>query len=62
MENRSSSGKCGIGFCGLLTIVFIALKLMGYINWNWILVFSPLWGGAILWLLIIVVLLILLHM
>lgn len=33
----------GIGFFGLLTIVFITLKLIGYINWSWWWVLSPLW-------------------
>lgn len=32
-----------IGFCGLLTILFIALKLMGYIAWSWLWVLAPLW-------------------
>lgn len=32
-----------VGFSGLLTIVFVALKLTGYINWRWIWVLSPLW-------------------
>lgn len=40
-NNNSSSG--GIGFCGLLTIVFIALKLTNYIDWSWWWVLSPLW-------------------
>jgi hypothetical protein len=31
----------GIGFFGLLTIVFITLKLIGVINWHWIWVLSP---------------------
>ena len=35
--NRSG----GIGFCGLLTIVFIVLKLVGVINWSWFWVLSP---------------------
>ncbi len=35
--------KGGIGFLGLLTILFIALKLMGYIAWSWWWVLSPLW-------------------
>jgi len=49
----TSSG--GIGFAGLLTIVFITLKLIGYINWSWWWVLSPLWisfGAAILILLL----------
>ncbi len=33
----------GIGFVGLLTIVFITLKLMGYIDWSWFWVLSPIW-------------------
>ena len=32
----------GIGFCGLLTIVFIVLKLIGIINWSWVWVLAPL--------------------
>ena len=36
-----SSGS-GIGFVGLLTIVFITLKLTGFINWSWWFVLSPL--------------------
>lgn len=39
MENKASSG--GIGFFGLLTIVFIVLKLTGYIDWSWWWVLSP---------------------
>ena len=35
----------GIGFAGLLTIVFITLKLTGYITWSWIWVLAPLWIG-----------------
>lgn len=31
----------GIGFVGLLTIVFIVLKLTGFIDWSWWLVLSP---------------------
>lgn len=33
----------GIGFTGLLTIVFIALKLLGAITWSWWWVLSPIW-------------------
>ncbi len=31
----------GIGFFGVLTILFIALKLTGYITWSWFWVLSP---------------------
>lgn len=40
MENKSNGG---IGFCGLLTIVFIVLKLCKVISWSWLWVFSPIW-------------------
>ena len=33
----------GIGFAGLLGIVFIVLKLTGVITWSWLWVLSPLW-------------------
>ena len=41
MNNNNSSG--GIGFCGLLTIVFIVLKLLKVISWSWLWVLAPLW-------------------
>lgn len=50
MSNGNSNGG-GIGFCGILAIVFIALKLTGFIDWPWLLVLSPIWG---FWLLVIV--------
>src|SRR5580704_9869093 len=45
-ENSSSSSSSGgIGFCGLLTILFIGLKLTNFIDWSWWWVLSPLWIG-----------------
>jgi len=32
-----------IGFLSLLAILFIGLKLTGYITWSWLAVLSPLW-------------------
>lgn len=37
------SNNKGIGFVGLLTIVFITLKLLGVISWSWLWVLSPIW-------------------
>jgi len=34
-----------IGFSGLLTLLFITLKLLGYIDWSWVWVVAPLWIG-----------------
>ena len=28
---------------GILTAVFVVLKVLGYINWSWLWVLSPLW-------------------
>jgi len=33
----------GIGFFGLLAVLFIGLKLTGYIGWSWVWVLTPLW-------------------
>ena len=41
MSNKETSG--GIGFCGLLAIVFITLKLTGVISWSWLWVLAPIW-------------------
>lgn len=33
----------GIGFFGVLCILFVGLKLTNYIAWPWVWVLSPLW-------------------
>ena len=40
-EARHASG--GIGFWGLLTLLFITLKLTNVIDWSWWWVLSPIW-------------------
>ncbi len=47
--NNYTSG--GIGFVGVLQIVFIVLKLCKVITWNWFWVLSPTWISIALWLL-----------
>lgn len=37
------SNTRSVGFCSLLTLVFITLKLTGYIDWSWWWVLGPLW-------------------
>jgi hypothetical protein len=32
----------------LLGVLFVGLKLTGYIEWSWWLVTMPFWGGALL--------------
>jgi len=41
--SESSTSNSGIGFCGLLTILFIGLKLGSVIAWSWWWILSPLW-------------------
>lgn len=52
MENVKIERK-GIGFTGLLTLIFITLKLCGVIAWSWVWVLAPLWIGWALALVII---------
>jgi hypothetical protein len=53
-NDNKSTNKGGIGFIGLLTIVFIALKLTKSITWPWIWVLAPAW----IYILFIIVLLV----
>ncbi len=50
--SKSSESTGGIGFVGLLTILFIALKLTGQVNWSWWWVLSPVWITIVLVILI----------
>lgn len=42
-SSSNSSSSSGIGVTGLLGVLFIGLKLTGYINWPWIWVLAPFW-------------------
>lgn len=42
-------------FLGLLTLLFIALKLIGTISWSWVWVLSPLWIGVLIWIVIFII-------
>ena len=55
MSTTSTNSSGGIGFTGLLTIVFVTLKLCGVIEWSWWWVLSPVWISVGLLLLIIAV-------
>ena len=47
MENNYNSSG-GIGFVGLLQLVFITLKLLKVITWSWLWVLSPTWISIII--------------
>ena len=39
MEKQTCRG--GMGFASILTLIFIVLKLVGGIDWSWLIVFLP---------------------
>ena len=45
---RDRKRKGGISFISLLTLVFIALKLVHVIDWPWIWVVSPIWISTLI--------------
>ena len=56
MKENKTTTTGGIGFTGLLTIVFIVLKLLGVITWSWWWVLSPMWISVILVLVLVIIL------
>ena len=52
---KYQEGNGGAGTLGMLAILFIGLKLTGHIDWSWWVVLSPLWGGVIFLVALIVV-------
>ena len=48
MSNHNTSSSSGIGFTGLLTVLFIGLKLAGIIQWSWLWVLAPIWIGLLI--------------
>lgn len=51
MANENSSG--GLGLNVILFLIFLILKLMGYIDWSWWWITSPLWITALLFIIIV---------
>ncbi|MES2586988.1 MAG: hypothetical protein V4536_08725 [Pseudomonadota bacterium] len=51
MSKSASSG--GIGFCGLLTVLFVGLKLTDFIDWSWWLVLAPIYAPFLLAILLL---------
>ena len=58
MSNNSSSSSSGIGLPGLLTVLFVGLKLTNVISWSWWWVLSPIWISALIGLAFVFILLI----
>ena len=55
MDNNNNVSGGGVGIAGVLTIVFIVLKALGFITWSWWWVFSPLWICAALFAAIFII-------
>ena len=51
MSNNSNSSS-GLGIGMILFLIFMTLKLTGYITWSWWYVTLPLWGPLLLVLVI----------
>jgi len=51
-DHKVQVGSRGVGFCGLLFIVFFVLKMgvgeTAVVGWSWWWVTAPLWGGLAL--------------
>jgi len=43
MSSEDNFIKSGIDTIKILTIIFVALKVLGLIQWSWLWVFSPIW-------------------
>jgi len=55
MPSSSSSSSGGIGFTGLLTVLFVGLKLTNVIAWPWLWVLSPIWIPLLLLIMILII-------
>lgn len=56
MSNTTQAASSGIGFFGLLALIFITLKLTGFITWSWFWVLLPIMPALVIFGLIIIVL------
>lgn len=57
MSHTTSSN--GIGTLGLLGVLFVGLKLTGYIDWSWWLVTLPFWIGIPIIIVMVIIIIIL---
>ena len=53
MSQPAAATRSGVTFPGLLTLLFIGLKLTGHVEWHWVWVLSPLWITAALGLILL---------
>lgn len=53
--NNDNKNASGVGFVGLLTLLFVGLKFTGYINWSWFWVLSPITFSSVIVLSLIII-------
>ena len=41
--NSTQASTSGVSYVGVLTLIFVVLKLTNVIQWSWVWVLSPLW-------------------
>lgn len=47
-QASTTTASGGVSFSGLLTVLFVGLKLAGVIAWSWWWVLSPIWISFII--------------
>lgn len=57
MENNNNNNSSFSNFLGMLTILFIGLKLTGFISWSWFWVLSPIFFPIIILFIIFIIML-----
>lgn len=45
VSSATASASASVPILGLLGVLFVGLKLTGFINWSWWWVTLPFWGG-----------------
>lgn len=61
MSKDSGGSSAGMGFMSWLQLLFIGLKLTGYIDWSWWWVLAPSWMTAAFALFLVLVYLMFFH-
>lgn len=51
----TQNNQTSMGLPGWLTLLFVALKLTGQINWPWLWVLSPIWISILLFLIFFII-------
>lgn len=55
---RDKKTSSGLGLLDVLAVIFIVLKLLGVITWNWVWVLSPIWIQLVIVAIVFIVILI----